>query len=89
MNEESMTTVVGRVLNLGRGDLVINKTDQLAGVEVNGIGTLFIPPHGEIVLPRKGVSIEGNWRCGFVLMGSHIGLTLEERLDEGHQEAKE
>jgi len=66
-----------RVLNLKRGDAIVNHTQVEATVILSGIGRVMIPTGGKINLLRKGAELIGNWHIGMELIEGEITIVLD------------
>ena len=71
-----------RVLNLIRGDVIVNGSRTHAEVILTGLGRIIIPAGGRISLLRKGAELIGNWRVRMDLFDGRVTITLEAAYDE-------
>ena len=76
-----MIDKVARVFNLGRGDKIVNETDEAIEATIAGFGEVMIPVGHEITLQRKGIQIPGNWKVNIRLLDGRVTLALYEKLE--------
>lgn len=75
--------------NVGRDDVIANLSNVGARVTLGGLGTVVIPAGGKVTLSRKGVELEGNWRCRAELKGGHTIIILDSVIDDDAKESEE